>query len=1671
MPTNFLFDYNQDDKDLIVSQDIGVFNESNDYIRLTIYPTESINNIVDLPNSSKGINGKAVFFSSLSENSFSINIQPFIGNTLFNNDKFVGGSDEINDFKIYKNNTTNEIYLKPNDIFDEFELPQGNYRIQIDFLNQVKFESDLPKFIIKQISTSRKEIRLKLLDNEITNNSDFIENLTNQFNDNFIEIITTPDGEQTPMFTNPPFLGTDSSGNPLPNPNYKYQFKHVLNIGTGEHIPIMNYTFDNVTDGKDNQSLILKLYEPLNTTISNLHPITIEKEVLTTQFQDIFYFSDVPDIFFGDGLETDNAENWISNDNNQIGFQSLDELAISSSLGEIETDYLLSSSEYGYPNLNTNFNEFENHTFFGSAKKKLENFKTKVETIQGFYSEISGTLFVSCSLNQDSPFIIQKRNSLFEKINNEFKTFTPYEKFLYYDAQSTTTASAPSLKNLANSTPLVRDRNFQELNKHDGFNIVYKNSNESNRNKNIPLTNNLYIAHQKPFFNHSGSVYLSFLLKGTTNAQLVTKNTNATKEGYDINGFFLPESTAYKASLLAPDVVSDEYRRFIFEASQSYFVGTEVFSDIAEIDDVNGSWGSGQITILSETIKTASYQIKDSTGLYPTTVVTQSGVPFFGSVMPAGDLFNISILSASTAVTSSFITDVKVSTTNPTNVLPFDNLYHTSSTQWNNWYNNALTQAETFDTNNIHSFENNLPLYIQESNEYNEMKDFLSLQGEQYDLIKSHIDSLGTLNKRGYDEIDSPPNNTLPMLLANMGWDAIYPFQSGSLTETLGNFLSGVTSLDDIKNQTWRKTLNNLVYIYKSKGTKNSVRGLLNVYGYPPDVLQFQEFGGPTFSTDKTDDTQPIHIGDVLSDKLPNTSSNFVDTDLINKTGSVGFTTKKDRLFKYIFNGKQNRKFSLDWWMDDANINTIEFVYKHKKTTNTQTILESSGSNAEKLWDLRLIPSSDGLSSSFEFRLNNSQRADSDIGERGFSMSLAFNKMNDGQLWNVMLQRVTASISGAGIQEYRLHSAIQKNSQITKYDFSSLTVSGGLAGGSTLGGKGFFANQNFQSSGTLHPTTGSPNLIVGKEFSGSLSQIKAWGTTLSTSRFRAHTLNKFSTVGNSLTSYKDDLVYHFKLNENYSTSSVSSSNQFLKIVDSSPTNIYSNYSFNLSSSLFTSSRVYGVDTIDVVKPSYKDARAIENDNGIIISPDLNVINDLNPIQPGVDSLVNTPGDTPPFNTSPKLELFRSPQDFVNDFIINNIGSFNLSSLYGNPMTYYSQSYVELETFKNAFFDANPINVDVNKFIRSHETMFNYSMVDGIKQVIPARSTFSDINSNFGVMIKPTILERQKYENEQHSVETNPNTFTSSITTSPDFTFSEFVQPKTGSINVNIINTSTIETPLTASIKVSDSGSVGNPYLGYPNTVLSSSLINPFESVIPKTTLVFGDVISSSDGNINQGEVFNNSYSDLHKNWGRASTNTHFLNYAGGTGSNGDFNHGHIDTRFRFYNVGDVEFYSASIDNPTNFTVKNHFQSQTQITDGPAKNVRYFTVLDQTALTFANFELLSSPSNFEANSQLGLRLGKTKKMLKISNFNNIAGNQQLLLPRNHVSRFANNFKDTMYKGAQNTNPGILNVKQEDVHSASFYRIKVTGGEQVLYVGGSKPSTDGDDKIIYDDIGNG
>ena len=1902
MPTQLL-NFNTNDYNIVTetnetgapntTPDQSFGSNTNDYIRLTVYGR------FNQPVITSNRNG--IFYSAVNAGSFNIQVP---GDIALPNISLPGA----NDFIIYNGGDGNN-FIKINEVLAFNQVPEGNYNVQLDFLNQYKpkfIDDDAfdDKFILKQISPSRLEVRLKLLNTSL--------NETNQLD--------------------------LSSWN---NDNGDYDFKHVLNVGQGRNIPIVNYVIDKTSEGLDNQSLILKLYEPLPGNISTLQSVAIEKEVLITQTEPVYYFSDVkPTKAFG-SLDIDTEYSYVNFDSTTEVAQNLDD--ISGSLDNDLLNSITSGSTFDFPNLNTNFNEFTNHTFFGSAKRKLENFKNKIETIQNFYGDISSSLSGSfgpdgITTGSDSNDLINHRLELFDKIEKEKLSFTPYEKFLYYDGQSQTTASAPGLgKNYADDFALRTDvntsgdKNFPTFFKtKDGFENVYvvtaSNSNQSDRN--TRLFRNKYRAEQKPFFGYSGSVYMSFLVKGD-DVWGETAGTNPTRKiahsspETTFNGVKQSPKTLGRKFIHRPEITSSEYRRYIVEASSSYYIPTEHTPDIeydaASIDNFSST--TNQIEVLSGSIKTGSKMITAG-GAYQSlaTFITGSNedptsdMQFSGSIIPHNDLFDLhlGVSSISTAVTSSTFTDIRVSLNNPTDVLPFDNLYHTSSIEWTNWYNGMYDSASAFDTDNIHSLENNLPLYIKQSSLYDDLKTFLSMVGENFDSIRNHIDGLETLHNRNYDKLDSVPTNLLPILTDNLGWEAINPF-TASLSDYFGGSLSSVTNHKTIQDNTWRKVLNNLVYIYKSKGTNNAIRALFNIYGYPSDVLAINEFGGST---------QPQNDSPI-SPLVPTVGTTDNDTNLSQTRDNVSFVRNRDRLHHYRFASRidGSRTLNLDWYRNNADINTIEFVYKHHNTENNQELLVSSGSDSiaatgsifisssttsvfdghtfgitssngtkktyifdddsdgatgttdgsgrvrvqinslgdassiageisksilssnghngqvtiktfERFvnsdgdvvtdsdgrtifvesttgsyleltqlgsgedgnttigttlnsaavtssiesfgggrdghhhWDLRLLPSADQLSSSFQFRLNNSSHGSLDIASNAVSMSTDYLRMGRGSLWNVMLQRMSSSISGSGTNEYRLAAGLQKKQVISKLAFISMSVSGGL-----VEDDNYRANQNWYSTGSSGdtPVTAS-NLFVGRDVSGSMAEIRGWNTALSMSKFRLHVLDKFSTVGNDLNSYKEELAYHFKLNENYSTSSISASTQFIDIIDSNPNGSIDNptdYTFKKSGSLATGSLLYGFDFISRYKIGLQSVDVnTRNNNKIIIKPRRTMISNLNPYEASSISLFSE-NSKPKRMGSIKLELNRSPQDFINNFIVDKIQGFSLETLYGNPTDYYSSSYGELDNFREQFFKDYSISIDTNKFIRSHENIYNQSLVDGLQKLVPARSTLSDRNTTIGVTIKPTILEKSKYEYKKHSVKLNPNHASGSIeiTTNKNYKSGFSIvetheKPYSSSISINdiISKTASQELPYSSSISINNlitkSGSYDEPYsslvsindfiskeMSYEQPKSSSLLITdeyvseeisytlpksasfslrdeiseemsytlPKSSsmsvvdiikesgsyILPKSSsvsipnvitkeisyeqpksssLLISDDYITKDMSIvnpnsasisippsNTSEIVypisgtNNyistatydTFVNLHNLWGTSSSDVHFLNMAATeqSGSHGDYNVGHIEPKYHFFSIGDVEFYSGSTDNYSDFSNPTRFYNREQVDDFVNSNITYDSYIN------------SNPGTHK-----GRAMGKTRYFYTGSD-------GTIILPSNHVRKFSNPWVDRMYQGTQNiTNSGSLfhpHNSQTDLSSASFYAVTVTGGENELIVKSGDSSLDDDNKIIY------
>jgi hypothetical protein len=109
-----------------------------------------------------------------------------------------------------------------------------------------------------------------------------------------------------------------------------------------------------------------------------------------------------------------------------------------------------------------------------------------------------------------------------------------------------------------------------------------------------------------------------------------------------------------------------------------------------------------------------------------------------------------------------------------------------------------------------------------------------------------------------------------------------------------------------------------------------------------------------------------------------------------------------------------------------------------------------------------------------------------------------------------------------------------------------------------------------------------------------------------------------------------------------------------------------------------------------------------------------------------------------------LEVAFSPQNEVNDDIVNSLGYFNIGEYIGDPRQVSSSatSYPDLNILSNNFFQKYFDTYDLTDYVRLIK-YFDNSLFKMIKDFVPARTSLTT-----GVVIKQHILERNKYPQPQ-----------------------------------------------------------------------------------------------------------------------------------------------------------------------------------------------------------------------------------------------------------------------------------------------------------------------------------
>ena len=185
-------------------------------------------------------------------------------------------------------------------------------------------------------------------------------------------------------------------------------------------------------------------------------------------------------------------------------------------------------------------------------------------------------------------------------------------------------------------------------------------------------------------------------------------------------------------------------------------------------------------------------------------------------------------------------------------------LYSSTSSIAQEWYSTLLDNADIYDRANYNSLINGVPLYLRTNPDNEGLETFIHMLGQHYDIIYTYIRNVSKIYSRDEHPKYGVPNELLYSVAKQFGWSLTDGNQYKDLWEyVLGTNEAGIpitgsntvgdASLPgkDMTYHVWRRIVNNLPGLLKSKGTKRSVKALLSCYGIPQSMISINEYGGP----------------------------------------------------------------------------------------------------------------------------------------------------------------------------------------------------------------------------------------------------------------------------------------------------------------------------------------------------------------------------------------------------------------------------------------------------------------------------------------------------------------------------------------------------------------------------------------------------------------------------------------------------------------------------------------------------------------------------------------------------------------------------------------------------------------------------------------------------------
>jgi hypothetical protein len=293
-------------------------------------------------------------------------------------------------------NTYSSLQLDPKKNLSDLGYDRGLLNIQYNFLKNLFNSSYLNNYWIKEISTSRTE--LKLASQVISNDS-----IVDGFN-NFQTYIA--------------------------NKNYFADF--YLNFGLNRLVIANNVAL--FTEGEET-FLLVKLYEPLPVDFNVKTTLWIVDKLAESVSFDVDTQVEAEEVILENKLRGPNFKIKVSDRVGQTTpyytYDALFSSTVSSSMQKLSSYYDDKAIA-----INVDYTNFSNFIHFSSAVERLNNFAYKLRLIEDYQSELNESLtFTSMSANTLSS-VTQSNILIQNNIDNIIKKFDTYEYYLYYSSES-----------------------------------------------------------------------------------------------------------------------------------------------------------------------------------------------------------------------------------------------------------------------------------------------------------------------------------------------------------------------------------------------------------------------------------------------------------------------------------------------------------------------------------------------------------------------------------------------------------------------------------------------------------------------------------------------------------------------------------------------------------------------------------------------------------------------------------------------------------------------------------------------------------------------------------------------------------------------------------------------------------------------------------------------------------------------------------------------------------------------------------------------------------------------------------------------------------------------------------------------------------------------------------